>query len=88
MGCPELPWPLEHSPDFALQHVRINRSRLLKRRETRTSDTIRAKLSRKSNFALQGPSTTGRPTCRTPILLRVQRSDTDYGNGPILRRAV
>ena len=58
MRCPELPWPLEHSPDFTLQHVRINRSRLLKHWETRTSDTTRTKLSRKSNFALQGPSTT------------------------------
>ena len=33
VGCPELLWSLEHSPPLTLQHIRANRSRLLKRRK-------------------------------------------------------
>ena len=86
MGRPKLPWPPEHSPTLTLQHVRANRSRFLKHRKTRTSDTIGTKLARRSDFTLRKPSSTGCPENRTPIVLRVQRSDTDRRKGPILRR--
>lgn len=86
MECPELPWPLEHSPTLALQYVRADRGSLLKCRKTRTPDTIGTKLTRRSDLALRKPSPTRHPTDRTPILLHVQRADTDPGKGPILRR--
>jgi len=86
MECPELPWPLEHPPALTLQHVRADRSSLLKRRKTRTPDTIGTKLARRSDLALRKPSPTRHLRNRTPILLHVQRADTDRGKGPILRR--
>ena len=83
--CPELPWPLEHSPALTLQHVRADWSSLLKRRKTRAPDTIGTKLGRRPDFTLRRPSPTGNPTYRTPILLHVQRSDTGRSKGQILR---
>lgn len=58
MGRPKLPWSLEHTPPLTLQHIRANRSRLLECRETRTPNTIRPELTRRSNLPLRKPHPT------------------------------
>lgn len=77
MGRPKLPWSLEHSPTLTLQHVRTNRGRLFKRRKARATDPIRTKLARRSNSSLQRPGPNRGPEPRTPILLSVQRTNTN-----------
>jgi hypothetical protein len=86
MGRPKLPRTLEHSPPPTLQHVRANRSRLLKRRKARTTDPVRTKLARGPNPTLRRPDPKSSPDDRTPILLSVPRTDTSGGEGSALPR--